>query len=79
MSDFVIAQIRTYVPMAVGSFVVWLANWGFDVVEIEATLVPAVVALVSAAYYLAVRLLSGWKPSLGILLGVNTQPSYEDQ
>ena len=77
MSDFVISQIRTYVPMAVGAFVAWLLQFGFDLYEVEGQLTVVIVAALSAAYYLLVRLLAEKWPGFGVLLGVNKAPGYE--
>lgn len=80
MSDFLIAQIRTYVPMLVGMVVAWLVAQGIldeetsQTVLINAT--AALTTLFSALYYFLVRLLAEWKPWFGYLLGVNQAPEY---
>ena len=76
MSDFIIAQIRTYVPMAVGAALAWLLQFGLDLYEVEAQATVLIVAVLSALYYFAVRLLAEKWPSVGILLGYNKAPVY---
>ena len=77
MSDFVIAQIRTYVPMAVGAFVAWLLQFGLDLYEVEGAATVAIVGILSALYYFIVRLLAEKWPQFGVLLGVNIAPEYD--
>ena len=77
MSDFVIAQIRTYVPLGVGAFLSWLAVYGIELVDFEGPAVIALTGLLSGLYYFAVRALAEKWPSVGILLGVNKAPEYE--
>lgn len=81
MSDFVIAQIRTYVPMLVGFLVTWLVAANIldpdTSVTFQAGLVSALTALLSGLYYFLVRLLAEKWPGVGILLGVNKAPEYE--
>lgn len=77
MSDFVIAQIRTYVPMAVGAFLAWVAVYGFNLVEIESELVTVLTFVLSAIYYFLVRWAAEKWPSVGVLLGVNKAPEYQ--
>ena len=80
MSDFVIAQIRTYVPMAVGFLVTWLITANIldpeTSVAVQTGLVSALTALLSGLYYFIVRLLAEKWPSVGVLLGVNKAPEY---
>ena len=81
MSDFVIAQIRTYVPMLVGFLVTWLVAANIldpdTSVTFQAGRVSALTALLSGLYYFLVRLLAEKWPGVGILLGVNKAPEYE--
>ena len=81
MSDFVIAQIRTYVPMLVGLIVSWLLVQGILDEETSKTLIINMTALFtslfSGLYYFIVRLLAEKWPAFGILLGVNKAPVYE--
>lgn len=82
MSDFVIAQIRTYVPMLVGMIVSWLAVQGILDEETSKTVIINMTALLtslfSGLYYFIVRLLAEWKPVFGVLLGYNKAPSYTE-
>jgi uncharacterized membrane protein (DUF441 family) len=77
MSNLLIGLIRTWVPIGVGVFLSWLVTLGvtFDP-STEAALIAGLTGLLGGLYYTAVRLLAEWKPSLGILLGVNEAPSY---
>jgi hypothetical protein len=78
MSDFLIAQIRTYVPMAVGAFLSWLTTLGFQLdTGIEAQLAVALTALFSGAYYWVARKIEQRFPRYGWLLGVAKQPDYK--
>ena len=76
MSDFLIAQIRTYVPMAVGAALTWLLNYGLDITSVEGEAVRVMTAALSAVYYFLVRWGAEKWPQLGILLGVNKAPEY---
>lgn len=78
MNDKIVALIRTYVPVAVGAVLTWLAarlGVGIDE-QASAGLTTALVALVSAAYYAMARLLEQRWPWLGVLLGAPRQPTY---
>ena len=77
MSNFLIAQIRTYVPMAVGAALTWLLNYGLDITSVEGEAVMVMTAALSAIYYFLVRWGAEKWPQLGILLGVNKAPEYE--
>lgn len=76
MSDFVIAQIRTYVPMAVGAFLAWLLEFGLDLYSVEAEFTIVITAVLGAIYYFIVRFLAEKWPAVGIFLGVNKAPEY---
>lgn len=78
MSDFIIAQIRTYVPLTVGAAVAWLAARGL---HLEATAITGFVtvltALVTALYYLVVHTAERYvSPKFGWLLGWAKLPVY---
>lgn len=77
-SNFVISNIRTYVPLGMGLLLTWIAAQTHFVLSphSEATLTGLAVALVSAGYYSLVRLLEHWQPKLGVLLGVPAKPDY---
>ena len=79
MSDFVTSLIRTYVPTGVGIVVAWITAAG---VELEAgtelALSGAIVAVVTAVWYFAARLLEARWPAAGYLLGVAKTPVYDE-
>ena len=81
MSDFIISQIRTYVPMLAGMVIAWLAAQGIlDEETSKAALInmtALLTALFSGLYYFIVRLLAEWKPFFGYFLGVNKAPEYD--
>ena len=78
MSDFVISQIRTYVPIIVGAVLAFLTTKG---IELDATaaagLSTFLTALFGGLWYLIGRLLERKWPELGILLGVAKKPNYK--
>lgn len=78
LSSLVISLIRQYVPVAVGVVLTWIAV-SLKIV-IDPSTGPALIALttaiLTAAYYLLVRLLERKWPVFGILLGVPAQPAY---
>ncbi len=74
MNDLVISQIRTLVPVLVGWVGARLLSWGFDIDE--ATVSNALIVIVSAVWYAAVRWAERRWPRIGWLLGVPKQPTY---
>ena len=80
MHDQIISLIRTYVPVAVGAFLTFLAvRFGVVVPEDVSTgLTTGLVGLVSALYYAVARALEQRWPWLGWLLGVPKQPTYRE-
>ena len=78
MHDQIISLIRTYVPVAVGAFLTYLAvRFGVVVPEDVSTgLTTGLVGLASALYYAIARALEQRWPWLGWLLGVPKQPTY---
>ena len=77
MADLIPSLIRTYVPILVGQVAAWLALKGVQLDD--ATIVASTAALgglLSAVYYLVVRLLEQKFPQLGILLGSTKKPEY---
>lgn len=77
MSDFLTSLIRTYVPIAVGAVVSWLATRGINLDSAAAAgLASFLTGILSAVYYLAVRLLEKKFPQLGWLLGSAKKPEY---
>lgn len=83
ISDFVLSLIRTYLPIAVGSALVWAAAQTDIVIEPDSAngVIAVAVALVSGAYYLVARWLEGRWPWLSILLGTPPKvstPTYRE-
>ena len=77
MSDFIISQIRTYVPILVGGLVSWLTVQGVDLdAETQAGLIIALTGLLQAAYYFLARVAENRWPQAGVLLGSTKKPEY---
>lgn len=77
MSDFVSSLIRTYVPLAVGSVVTWLASVGIILPEEASSALAATLGgLAAAVYYAAVRLLEKKFPWVGNFIGKASAPVY---
>lgn len=71
--------IRTYVPVLVGQALSWLVVWGIvDTGAItddqQAAVSAALGAVLTGAYYTAVRLAERRWPQVGLLLGSSQQP-----
>lgn len=83
MSDYIVSLIRTYVPLAFGAVLTWLAREAGIVVDEQTSAmdVAFAVALVSAGYYAAVRAAERAYPALGrvlLALGMTSKtPTYE--
>lgn len=78
MSDTITSLIRTYVPIAVGSFISWLVTKNIVLDEVTATaLVTAFTGLMIGIYYTVVRVLEKKFPWMGVLLGSKKQPEYK--
>ena len=77
-SDYLLSLVRTWVPVAVGSALVWAGRrWGIVLPEdLSAQATVLVTALVVALYYAAVRALEMRWPVFGRLLGRAVPPSY---
>ena len=75
MNDYVIAHIRTYVPVLVGIVATWLISLGVDVDT--AQLAVAITSLATALWYALVRLVAQKWPQVGWLLGYQKAPVYE--
>lgn len=80
VSDEIVSLIRTYVPLAVGAALVWLANTaGIKITEDEsAGLTAGLTALTAAGYYALARWLESRWPWLGKLLGTSRRPTYTE-
>lgn len=78
MSDTLIAYIRTYVPIAVGSVLSWLfVTYGVVVSDdIKSAAAVGLTGIVIALYYALVNLLTKLNPFFGNLLGVKKKPTY---
>lgn len=81
LSPWIVAQIRTGVPMAVGFAVTALDHelarrYGWAPKIDTPTVAGYVTAAVGFFYYVAVRHLESWKPALGKLLGYPAAPKY---
>ncbi|MDJ0338276.1 hypothetical protein [Cryobacterium sp. PH31-O1] len=77
MSNFFIAIIRTFVPIAVGAVVGWLASVGLELdPEVQAQAVLGISTLAASLYYLGVAALAAKVPAFGWLLGVARNPVY---
>jgi len=78
MNDYVLSLVRTWVPIAVGAALSWLAvRYGIAVPEsISNEVTVALTGAVIAAYYGIVRALEKRWPSFGKLLGAAKKPVY---
>lgn len=80
MNDFFISQIRTFVPLAVGAVLSWLATKGVhpDITQADmATAITVLTGLLTALYYTVVRLLERFvSAKFGWLLGYAQKPTY---
>jgi hypothetical protein len=81
MSDAIIGAIRTYVPIVIGAVVAYLAERYNIVIDEETSmaLVTALGGLVAIVYWTLVRLAASKLPAVGVLLGYNVQPKYNDE
>lgn len=77
MNDIITSLIRTYVPIAVGTVISWLATRGLNIDEATgAALVAGLTGVCIAVYYTVVRLLERKFPKIGLLLGSAKTPEY---
>ena len=73
MGNFIVSQIRTWVPVIVGS----LVGWGLLPESLSEQAVIAFSGLTVGVYYLLVRLLeTKVHPGFGWLLGIPKPPEY---
>jgi hypothetical protein len=78
VNDFITRQIKTYVPIAVGAFIAWLATLGMDLdAETQSGLIVFLTGLSQALYYALVVFLARKFPKLEILLGSIKRPDYK--
>jgi len=78
--DYIIQQVRTYVPVGVGALLTWLLSLGVNVgAEAQVGLVTGGTALVTAMYFtLASALQRKWPVAGRFLLGSKATPTYEN-
>lgn len=81
MNDYVLSLVRTWVPVAVGSVLSYLAvRFGIGVDEdVSNQITVGVTAVVVAAYYALVRALEARWPWFGKLLGAKRAPAYVEK
>lgn len=76
--DFILSQVRTYVPSGVGAVLSWLALRGVEVTSDERlALVTFGTALATGLYYTLARLIEGKWPRIGGWLLGTTDSSGE--
>lgn len=80
--NFIIAQIRTWVPIIVGAAISWLVAQGVLDEETASAASNAFVigltAVIQGVYYFTVRVLAERWAWVGYLLGYNKAPDYQD-
>lgn len=78
VQDYVIAQVRTYVPSGVGALATWLLSLGIDVgAQAQVGLVTFGTALITGVYFTAASAIQRKWPIAGrFLLGSSKAPSY---
>lgn len=78
LNDFLVSQIRTYVPIGVGALISYLATRGVELDDsTQANLVIVLTALATALYYTAARFIEMKWPKAGRwLLGSQKKPQY---
>ncbi len=79
MNDYLLSLVRTWVPIAVGAVLSWLAvKYGVVVPEdISTELTAGLTGVVTAVYYALVRALERRWPKVGsLLLGSKQKPVY---
>lgn len=67
--------LRTLTPILVGYFAAWPVAKALGLTDDQIT--SLITAVVTAAYYLLVRLLEQFAPQFGWLLGYASPPQYE--
>jgi hypothetical protein len=77
LNDTLTGLIRTWVPIAVGAALSWLATNGLQLdKETQTATIVAATGAIQALYYTLVRLLENKFPQVGWLLGSAKTPSY---
>ena len=78
VNDLIIATIRTVVPSFVGTFALMMADRGLQLDEAAISgLVAFLVSLLTAIYYVTIRLVGKKYPQAEILLGATKTPEYK--
>jgi len=76
-SDLIPSLVRTWVPVAVGGVISWLATQNLQVSGgTQDALATLLTSVVIALYYTVARVLEQKWPALGLLLGSTKQPAY---
>lgn len=77
LNDTLTGLIRTWVPIAVGAALSWLATNGLELdKETQTAAIVATTGAIQALYYTIIRLLESKFPQVGWLLGSAKTPSY---
>ena len=78
VNNFVISQIRTYVPILVGALIAWLATMGLNLdTDTQSGLVIFLTGALQALYYFVARVIERrWPQSGSFLLGSSAKPVY---
>lgn len=77
MSSWIVQQVRTWVPIIVGSFASWLLTLGVEMsAEAQGGLVVGLTGLIVGVYYTVASWLAKKWPWAGFLLGSTRQPTY---
>lgn len=78
VQDYVIAQVRTYVPSGVGALATWLLSLGIDVgAQAQVGLVTFGTALITGVYFTTASAIQRKWPIAGrFLLGSSKAPTY---
>ena len=80
MSDFVTSLVRTYVPIAVGALISWLATRGITLdPQTQTSLIIGLTGVIQGLYYFVARLIERKLPNVGgLLLGSSKKPEYTE-
>lgn len=80
MNDLITATIRTTVPSVVASFVLVLSQRGVSLDDAAVSgLIAFLIGLLTAIYYVSVRLIGKKFPQAEALLGATKTPTYEEK
>lgn len=81
LSDFVVSQLRTYVPVIWGAAITALIGWGLlpaDMAEQAQNFSVVIMGVVTSIWYLVMRTVEPHLPPwlTRIVLGSNKEPAY---